>query len=51
MIHGSDVSVEQASLENGYVELPPEAADNKWSRIAAGRTLPGNYGYSDGVGI
>jgi len=41
MIHGSDVSVEPASSENGYVELPPEAASNPWSQIAAGRELTG----------
>lgn len=41
MIHGSDVTVEPASSENGYVELPPEAASNPWSQIAAGRELTG----------
>ena len=41
MIHGSDVCVEPASSENGYVELSPEAASNPWSQIAAGRELTG----------
>ena len=41
MIHGSDITVEPASSENGYVELPPEAASNPWSQIAAGRHLKG----------
>lgn len=39
MIHGSDVGVEPASSENGYVELSAEAASNPWSQIAAGREL------------
>ena len=33
MIHGTDVFVELASDENGFVELPPEAVDKPWSRI------------------
>lgn len=41
MIHGSDVNVEPASSENGYVELSAEAANNPWSQIAAGRELKG----------
>ena len=44
MIHGSDISVAAASTENGYVELPPEAASNPWSQIAAGRELKGGWG-------
>ena len=43
MIHGSDITVEPASTENGYVELPPEAASNPWSQIAAGRDLKGCF--------
>jgi len=39
MIHGSDVTVEAASEENGFFELPPEAAKNPWAQIAAGQTL------------
>ena len=31
MIRGSDVYADLASDENGYVELPPEAASNPWS--------------------
>ena len=41
MIHGTDVSVEPASSENGYVELSADAASNPWSQIAAGRELTG----------
>lgn len=41
MIHGSEISVEPASTENGYVELSAEAASNPWSQIAAGRELKG----------
>lgn len=33
MIHGSDVTVEAASEENGFFELPPEAAKNPWAQI------------------
>ena len=33
MIRGMEVLVELASEENGYVDLPPEAASNKWSLI------------------
>ena len=31
MIRGSDVRVEFASEENGYIELPPDAASNPWA--------------------
>ena len=41
MIHGADVSVEFASTENGYIELPPGADKNKWVQIAAGKELLG----------
>ena len=33
MIRGSDVKVEAATRENGYVELTPEAAKNPWTLI------------------
>ena len=33
MIRGSDVHVEFASEENGYIELPPEAAKHPWAQI------------------
>ena len=33
MIRGSDVRVEMATRENGYVELTPEAAKNPWAVI------------------
>ena len=33
MIRGSDVRVEAATRENGYVELTPEAAKNPWTLI------------------
>ena len=33
MIRGSDVRVEIATRENGYVELTPEAAKNPWAVI------------------
>ncbi|CAI8039087.1 hypothetical protein GBAR_LOCUS21739 [Geodia barretti] len=37
MIRGVDVWVSNASDENGYVELTPEAATNPWAVIAADR--------------
>ena len=33
MIHGSEVEVEPASQQNGYVELPPDVEDEPWARI------------------
>lgn len=33
MIHGSEVLVEPASKDNGYVELPPDVVDEPWARI------------------
>lgn len=33
MIHGTEIRVEFASDENGFVELPPEAASEPWARI------------------
>lgn len=33
MIHGTELRVEFASDENGFVELPPEAASEPWARI------------------
>lgn len=33
MVRGSDVKVEPATRENGYVELTPEAAKNPWTLI------------------
>ena len=33
MIRGCDVHVAAASDENGYVELPPEAAKHPWAQI------------------
>ena len=33
MIRGSEVYVEAASEENGFVELPPEAAKHPWAQI------------------
>lgn len=50
MIHGSDITVEPASSENGYVELSPEAASNPWSQIAAGRHLKGSSSNAEGGG-
>ena len=37
MIRGSEVSVEAASKENGYIELPPDAEKHVWVQIAAGK--------------
>jgi len=37
MIRGSEVSVEAASKENGYIELPPDAEKHAWVQIAAGK--------------
>lgn len=42
MIRGSDVRVEVATRENGYVELTAEAAKNPWAVI--GKFL--HYSYS-----
>ena len=39
MIRGSDVRVEVATRENGYVELTAEAAKNPWAVI-------GKFSYS-----
>ena len=39
MIHGIDVRVDMASEENGFVELPEEAADQPWAKIGE-RTNP-----------
>ncbi|XP_065917072.1 negative elongation factor E-like [Dysidea avara] len=36
---GIDLTVAMASDENGYVELTPEAEQNSWAMIAAGRNL------------
>lgn len=33
MIRGSEVHVAAASEENGFVELPPEAAKHPWAQI------------------
>ena len=33
MIHGSEIWVEPASKENGYIELPPDVEDQPWARI------------------
>lgn len=41
MIRGVDVRVDMASEENGYVELPEEAADQPWAKIAAGLPATG----------
>ena len=32
-IAGIDITVEKASIENGYVELTPEAEQNSWAMI------------------
>ena len=37
MIHGADITVDFASTDNGYIELPPEAVNHQWVKIAAGR--------------
>ena len=39
MIRGSEVKVEPASEENGYVELPPEVAEEPWAVIGEQTTL------------
>ena len=36
MIHGCDVYVDFASAENGFFELPPEAASEPWAQIGRG---------------
>ncbi len=33
MIHGTEIRVDFASDENGFIELPPEAASQPWARI------------------
>ena len=38
MIRGVDVGVSDASDENGYVELTPEAANNPWAVIGEKHT-------------
>ena len=38
MIRGVDVGVSNASDENGYVELTPEAANNPWAVIGEKHT-------------
>lgn len=40
MIHGIDVRVDMASEENGFVELPEEAADQPWAKIGEGTNPP-----------
>ena len=39
MIRGSDVRVEFAGEENGYIELPPDAAKNLWAQIGEHQAL------------
>ena len=39
MIRGTDVRVEAATRENGYVELTPEAAKNPWSLLGKPTTM------------
>ena len=33
MIHGTEIRVDFASDQNGFIELPPEAASQPWARI------------------
>ena len=33
MIRGTEIFVEPASKENGYIELPPEVEHQPWARI------------------
>ncbi len=33
MIHGTEIRVDFASDDNGFIELPPEAASQPWARI------------------
>jgi len=40
MIRGSEVHVAAASEENGFVELPPEAAKHPWAQIGNKLTPP-----------
>ena len=40
MIRGIDMRVEMASEENGFVELPEEAADQPWAKIGEGTAKP-----------
>ena len=38
-IAGIDITVEKASIENGYVELTPEAEQNSWAMIGEDTTV------------
>ena len=44
MIRGVDVWVSNASDENGYVELTPEAATNPWAVIGESQTPTSPFG-------
>ena len=42
MIRGVEMRVDMASEENGFVELPEEAADQPWAKIGENLSVQSN---------